>query len=79
MKKWIFFLVLRFAFLAGAHQFDGSQPAPVHRIPLVDEDGQKIRSVLPNAMPISTKNTCGFSLFGQTYGKTFHGTVDSGE
>jgi len=59
MKKWIFFLVLRFAFLAGAHQFDGSQPAPVHRIPLVDEDGQKIRPVLPNAMPISTKNTCG--------------------
>ena len=59
MKKWIYLLTLSSAVLAGAHQFDGSQTSPVHRIPLTDEAGEKIIPGLPNAMPISTKNTCG--------------------
>lgn len=44
---------------AGANHFDGSQTVPVHRIPLVDADGQKIVDTVPDAMPFSARQTCG--------------------
>lgn len=42
-----------------ANHFDGSRTLPVHRIPLSDEEGQKIISTIPNAMPYSARMTCG--------------------
>jgi len=72
MKKWIYLFVLALATLAKAHQFDGSQTAPVHRIPLTDEAGEKIIPTLPDAMPISTKNTCGACHNYEKIHKGFH-------
>lgn len=44
---------------ASASHYDGSRTTPVHRIPLADEEGQKIVSTVPDAMPFSAKTTCG--------------------
>jgi len=42
-----------------ASHFDGSRTLPVHRIPLSDEEGQKIISSIPGTMPFSATMTCG--------------------
>jgi hypothetical protein len=42
-----------------ATHFDGSRTLPVHRIPLTDEEGQNIVSIVPESMPFSAKMTCG--------------------
>ncbi len=44
---------------ASAGHFDGSRTAPVHRIPLTAEDGQRIVATVPNTMPFSARQTCG--------------------
>ncbi len=41
------------------HQSDGSHTVPVHKIPLLDEEGQSIVPADPDAMPFSTRTTCG--------------------
>jgi len=42
-----------------ANHFDGSRTLPVHKIPLADEEGQKIVSTVPGTMPFSARMTCG--------------------
>jgi len=41
------------------NHFDGSRTVPVHRIPLLDEEGQKITDTVPDSLPFSAKLTCG--------------------
>ncbi|HJP35459.1 MAG TPA: hypothetical protein QF901_05665 [Gammaproteobacteria bacterium] len=41
------------------HQWDGSQTTPVHRLPLVDEEEQRILPHYRYAMPFSARETCG--------------------
>jgi hypothetical protein len=59
-RQWVgVVLGLGLALTASASHFDGSRTTPVHRIPLSDEDGQKIVSTVPGTMPFSAKMTCG--------------------
>ncbi len=39
--------------------WDGSRTTPVHRIPLVDEEGQSIIPEYPNSLPFSARYSCG--------------------
>ncbi len=55
----ILVLLCSTALTVSANHFDGSRTLPVHRIPLADEEGQKIISTMPDAMPFSAKMTCG--------------------
>ncbi|MBT3293648.1 MAG: hypothetical protein HN919_02850 [Verrucomicrobia bacterium] len=60
MKRLIY-LGLLLAALSGAdasHDWDGSPTLPVHRIPLMDENGAQILAGSEAAMPISTRKTC---------------------
>lgn len=42
----------------GRH-WDGSHATPLHRLPVMDEENQKILPTYRDAMPISMRNTCG--------------------
>jgi hypothetical protein len=57
--KFLIAPVVTLAVSVFAGHFDGSRTAPVHRIPLAAEDGQKIVSSLPDTMPFSARLTCG--------------------
>jgi len=52
-------LAFGIALTVSASHFDGSRTLPVHRIPLSNEEGQKIISSVPGTMPFSAKMTCG--------------------
>ncbi|MCF7818188.1 MAG: cytochrome c3 family protein [Kiritimatiellales bacterium] len=51
--------ILGMALTAFSSHYDGSRTLPVHRIPLTDEEGQKIVSTVPGSMPFSAQTTCG--------------------
>ena len=57
--KYLIFPILGTALSVFATHFDGSRTLPVHRIPLADEEGQKIIATVPGTMPFSAKTTCG--------------------
>jgi hypothetical protein len=60
MKKRLLILpILGTAVSVFASHFDGSRTLPVHRIPLSDEEGNKIISTVPDTMPFSARMTCG--------------------
>lgn len=52
-------LILGMTLTARASEFDGSRVSPVHRIPLTAEDGLNIVPTVPDAMPFSSRNSCG--------------------
>jgi len=41
------------------HRWDGNRTTPVHRLPLIDEEGQEIVPEYRYAMPFSARATCG--------------------
>jgi hypothetical protein len=59
LGRWITAAVLGAAWAAQAGHFDGARISPVHRIPLSDEENQRIVSTVPGSRPFSAKMTCG--------------------
>jgi len=51
-------------------QSDGSRAVPVHLIPLIDEEGEKITPAVEPLLPFSTRRTCGAC---HDYEKISHG------
>lgn len=60
------------ATLANHVEWDGSRTPFVHRIPLYDEDGEKILPDLPGAKPFSARQTCGRCHSYEEIGKGWH-------
>ncbi len=60
MKKALSFLILFSGFISFASsEYDGSRTVPVHRIPLLDEEGSPIIPMMEDALPFSANMTCG--------------------
>lgn len=51
---------------------DGTRPAPVHRIHLMDERGEKVVPQAPRPMPFSSRTTCGACHDVQAIGQGWH-------
>ena len=84
-RSFLCFLVL--ASYAGAEgeakklgdESDGSRAHPVHRIPLMSEEGEKIAADDDPLLPFSTKETCGACHSYATVSKGWHfNAVDAG-
>ena len=60
MKKALSFLIICSSLCAVASsEYDGSRTVPVHRIPLLDEEGSPIIPTMKDGLPFSATMTCG--------------------
>ena len=59
-------IVLGSTMTMASSEWDGSRTIPVHRIPVVNEEGERIVPSYERSLPVSTRTTCGFC---HDYGK----------
>ncbi|MDD4101676.1 MAG: hypothetical protein PHU80_03475 [Kiritimatiellae bacterium] len=82
MKK-LFYITLALAaaatFAAVESHWDGGRNVPVHRLALNDEFGDKIVPGAPNALPMSTRKTCGQCHDYDTIASGWHSNMSAAQ